>query len=65
MGYIRDELSNLHGKMTIIITHKDSTIQHADFLVLIEEGRIKASGIWSKINQTDYNKAFEIPLIKE
>jgi ATP-binding cassette subfamily C protein len=50
---IRDALTNIHGSMMIIIiAHRESTIQHADFVVLIEEGCVKNSGSWNKVSTT-------------
>jgi len=41
-AHIRDALNKLHGSMTIIIiAHRPSTIEHADFVVVLEDGGVK------------------------
>jgi ATP-binding cassette subfamily C protein len=41
-NHIRDALTKLHGSMTIIIiAHRPSTIEHADFIVTLESSGIK------------------------
>ena len=40
-NHIIETLKNLHGKMTIIIiSHKNSTIEQADYVVQLEAGKI-------------------------
>ncbi len=58
---IHDALTNLRGSMMIIIiAHRESTIRNADFVVLLEEGRIKASGSWNVIRKTNQEFAMEL-----
>ncbi len=47
----------LEGRTTVIIAHRTTTIKQADYIYLIEEGRVKAEGI--------YNVLQENGLIKE
>ena len=43
--HIQDAINNLTGKQTIIaIAHRLSTIQHADLILVIEEGKISEAG---------------------
>ncbi len=44
-GKIRDAICELHGKLTqLIIAHRFSTIEHADRIVYLEQGRMVAQG---------------------
>jgi ATP-binding cassette subfamily C protein len=60
---ILDVLTRLHGSITIIIiAHRESTIQHADFVVLIEEGCVKASGTWNLVKRIIEKTSIELKL---
>lgn len=39
----------LEGRTTVIIAHRTTTIMQADYIYLIEEGRVKAEGIYEKL----------------
>ncbi|PID74077.1 MAG: multidrug ABC transporter permease [Desulfobacterales bacterium] len=42
---IMDSLRRLHGRRTlVIVSHRLSAIRHADRIIVMEEGRVKASG---------------------
>ncbi|MEA3433225.1 MAG: ABC transporter ATP-binding protein [Campylobacterota bacterium] len=47
----------LEGRTTIIIAHRTTTIKQADYIYLIEEGRVKAEG--------SYDELYERGLIRE
>jgi len=48
---IRQAIENLHGELTVVIIgHRLPTLEHADQVVILEEGAIKAQGTWAKIN---------------
>jgi ATP-binding cassette subfamily C protein len=47
---IRDALTQLHGSMTIIIiAHRMSTIEHADHVIVMADGRVKDAGSWAEV----------------
>ena len=39
----------LKGRTTIIIAHRTTTIKQADYIYLIEEGRVKAQGSYGEL----------------
>jgi len=39
----------LEGRTTIIIAHRTTTIKQADYIYLIEEGRVKAEGFYAEL----------------
>ena len=42
---IQKALDEMHGKVTVVlIAHRLNTIQHADKVILIEDGQVKDSG---------------------
>ena len=41
----------LEGRTTIIIAHRTTTIKQADYIYLIEEGRVKAEGTYSELER--------------
>ncbi|MEN8213111.1 MAG: ABC transporter ATP-binding protein [Pseudomonadota bacterium] len=52
---IRKALTQLHGSMTIIIiAHRLSTIEHADHVIVMEDGRVRESGSWEEIGAESY-----------
>lgn len=47
---IQQAIENLQGELTIIIiAHRLSTIQHADQIVVIEDGRVIEKGTWDEL----------------
>jgi len=50
---IRDAITNLHGQLTIIIiAHRHSTIEHADHVIVMDQGEVVASGSWNKLQES-------------
>ncbi len=50
--HIQQAIDNLHGELTIIIiAHRLSTIQHADQIIVIENGKIVEQGSWQVLMQ--------------
>jgi ATP-binding cassette, subfamily C, bacterial len=51
---ILDAIEGLHGELTmIIIAHRLSTIRRADSIVVLEQGRIVATGVWESLFQKE------------
>ena len=47
---IRDALQTLHGDITIVlISHRDTTLEHADQVIVLKEGRVAAQGSWDEV----------------
>jgi len=47
---IRQAIENLHGDLTVVIIgHRLPTLEHADQVVVMTAGRIKAQGSWAEI----------------
>ena len=47
---IRKAIENLHGDLTVlIIGHRLPTLEHADQVIVMESGRIKAHGTWQEV----------------
>lgn len=58
-AFISASLLKLHGEVTVIvIAHRLSTVQHADVVHLVEDGRIKASGDFKTVKAT-------VPMVAE
>lgn len=47
---IRQAIENLHGDLTVlIIGHRLPTLEHADHIIVMDKGRIKAQGSWQDV----------------
>jgi len=47
---IRQAIENLHGDLTVIIIgHRLATLEHADHIVVLAHGSVKAQGAWQEI----------------
>ena len=46
----------LEGRTTIIIAHRTTTIKQADYIYLIEEGRVKAEGTYAMLEEAGHIK---------
>jgi ATP-binding cassette subfamily C protein len=47
-------IDDLHGEMTILmIAHRLSTIKNADYIYLLDDGRVKDSGTWNELLKID------------
>ena len=51
-GQIQAAIERLHGKLTIVlIAHRLSTVQHADQILVLEQGRLVQQGTWTQLCQ--------------
>jgi ATP-binding cassette subfamily C protein len=58
-AFIATSLKKLHGSVTVIvIAHRLSTVQHADIVHVIEDGRVTASGDFRTVRAT-------VPMVAE
>jgi ATP-binding cassette subfamily C protein len=49
---IRQAIEQLHGDLTVVIIgHRLPTLEHADQVVVLEAGQIKAQGSWAQVRQ--------------
>ena len=49
---IRQAIEQLHGDLTVVIIgHRLPTLEHADQVVVLESGQIKAQGSWAQVRQ--------------
>ena len=49
---IRQAIENLHGDLTVlIIGHRLPTLEHADHIIVMDKGRIKAQGSWQDVSE--------------
>jgi ATP-binding cassette subfamily C protein len=49
---IRNAIEHLHGNLTmIIIGHRLPTLEHADQVIVLNNGRIQSQGPWSQIKE--------------
>ncbi|MBF0610386.1 MAG: ABC transporter ATP-binding protein [Magnetococcales bacterium] len=48
---LRTAIENLHGDLTVVlIGHRLATLEHADLVVILEQGRIHAKGSWQTLS---------------
>jgi ABC-type multidrug transport system fused ATPase/permease subunit len=53
-AFISSSLRDLHGEVTVVvIAHRLSTVQHADMVHLVQEGRVRASGTFAQLRKSD------------
>jgi ATP-binding cassette subfamily C protein len=51
---IQEAIARLHGRMTIVvITHRLSTIRHADTIYVIDGGRLIEAGSWAELTRPE------------
>lgn len=51
---IRDTIEKLHDDLTVIVIgHRLPTLEHADQLVILENGHVKAAGKWTEMMNSD------------
>lgn len=49
---IRQAIEQLHGDLTVVlIGHRLPTLEHADQVVVLEAGQVKARGTWAEVRQ--------------
>jgi len=64
---VQDALEKvMHGRTTIVIAHRLSTVEHADNIIVVDEGRIteqgnhaelmSSSGLYAKMVQRDFSE---------
>ncbi|MGE5403347.1 MAG: ABC transporter ATP-binding protein [Candidatus Saccharibacteria bacterium] len=48
--YVLEAIDELHGKMSIVmIAHRLSTVKNADYIYVLEEGRVVEEGSWGEL----------------
>lgn len=58
-AFVSESLRALHGSVTVVvIAHRLSTVQHADTVFVIEDGKVTASGDFKKVRAT-------VPMVAE
>ena len=51
---IKDALTRVtHGRTVLIVAHRRSTIMSADRLIVLDAGRVIATGTWDELSRTD------------
>ncbi len=51
---VRQAVENLHGDLTVIVIgHRLPTLEHADQVVVLDEGRVAAQGTWGEIRASE------------
>lgn len=49
-SHVRKAIENLHGDLTVVmIGHRLATLEHADQVLILDEGRIAAHGTWDEV----------------
>lgn len=49
---IREAIENIHGNMTIVVIgHRLPTLEHADQVIRLEQGKIVAQGTWQELRE--------------
>lgn len=52
---VREAIENLHGDLTVVIIgHRLPTLEHADQVVVLEGGRVQATGTWQAVRQAGF-----------
>ena len=47
-------LDELHGQLTtIVVAHRLSTVRHCDQVVILENGRVRATGTFDELSRSD------------
>ena len=47
---IRHAIEGLHGNLTLlIIGHRLALLEHADQVIVLQQGRVAASGVWQEV----------------
>jgi ATP-binding cassette subfamily C protein len=50
---IRRAIEQLHGNLTVVIIgHRLPTLEHADLVIELDAGRIRAQGTWDQVRQS-------------
>lgn len=49
---VREAIENLHGDLTVIIIgHRLPTLEHADQVLVLDQGRVGAQGTWAEVRR--------------
>ncbi|MGJ7911459.1 ABC transporter ATP-binding protein [Neobacillus sp. LXY-1] len=74
--YVKEALDELmKGRTTIVIAHRLTTIQHADMIMVVDDGRIvqqgtheelmRLPGLYRNLNETSFHSKKPLSLVKE